>query len=130
LLTRAILAVRGAKGAVHDFKIFKESKLKFHEAANIKVDKGFQGLQKLYKNAQVPFKASKKHPLSEAQKQSNHELAAERIVIEHINRECKVFRICKEQYRGKHKNYTRTWKLVAAIVNLKHATQHLKFATP
>lgn len=129
LLTRLILSVRCAKGSVHDFKIFKNSNLEIHQSANLKVDKGFQGIQKLYANAEVPVKASKNHPLTKEQKKSNKQLASERIVIEHLNRECKIFRICKEQYRGKHKNYTRTWKLVAAIVNLKNSTQHLQFAS-
>ncbi len=110
--------------------MLKESGLKINENAHIKVDKGFQGILKLFANAQVPFKASKHQPLSKEQKEYNQQLAKERILIEHINRECKIFRICKEQYRGKHKNYERTWKLVASIVNLKRATRHLKFATP
>ena len=110
--------------------MLKESGLKINRRAQIKVDKGFLGILKLFKKAQVPFKASKHKPLTIEQKEFNQQLAKERILIEHINRECKIFRICKEQYRGKHKNYERTWKLVAAIVNLKRATRHLKFATP
>ena len=129
-MTGIILSVRCARGTKHDFKILKESGLKINKNAQIKVDKGFQGILKLFWNAQVPFKASKHKPLTKAQKQYNQQLAKERILIEHLNRECKIFRICKEQYRGKHKNYERTWKLVAAIVNLKRATRHLKFATP
>ena len=129
-LTGLILAVRSARGTTHDFKILKKSKLKINENANIKTDKGFQGIQKLYPKAEVPHKASKYHPLTREQKQSNRQLAKERIVVEHRNRECKIFRICKEQYRGKHKNYEKTWKLVSAIVNLKLSTHHLKFAFP
>lgn len=106
--------------------MLKESKLKINENTQIKVDKGFLGILKLFGNAQVPFKASKHKPLTKEQKEFNQQLAKERILIEHINRECKIFRI----YRGKHKNYERTWKLVASIVNLKRATRHLKFATP
>lgn len=129
-LTGMILAVRCARGTKHDFKMLKESGLKINKNAQFKVDKGFQGILKLFRNAQVPFKATKKKPLTKEQKEYNQQLAKERILIEHINRDCKIFRICKEQYRGKHKNYERTWKLVAAIVNLKRATRHLKFATP
>jgi DDE superfamily endonuclease len=129
-LTGIILSVRCARGTKHDFKILKESKLKINENAQIKVDKGFLGILKLFKKAQVPFKKSKHKLLTTEQKEFNQQLAKERILIEHINRDCKIFRICKEQYRGKHKNYERTWKLVTAIVNLKRATRHLKFATP
>ena len=129
-LTGIIQAVRCRRGTVHDFKILIESNLKINLAARIKVDKGFQGIKKIYKNAEVPFKATKKKPLTVEQKKYNQQLAKERIIIEHLNRECKIFRICQERYRGKHKNYERTWKLVSAIVNLKRATRHLKFATP
>lgn len=129
-MTGIILAVRCARGTKHDFKMLKESRLKINENAQIKVDKGFLGILKLFANAQIPFKAAKHKPLTNEQKQFNRQLAKERILIEHINRECKIFRICKQQYRGKHKNYERTWKLVAAIVNLKRATRHLKLATP
>ncbi|MDQ3130520.1 MAG: transposase [Acidobacteriota bacterium] len=128
--TGLILSVRCARGTRHDFKILKESDLKINENAQIKTDKGFIGIKELYPNSEVPHKASKHHPLSRQQKQYNRQLAKERIVIEHRNRECKIFRICKEQYRGKHKNYEKTWKLVSAIVNLKLSTRHLKFASP
>ena len=128
--TGLILSVRCAGGTRHDFKILKESDLKINENAQIKTDKGFIGIKELYANSEVPHKASKNHPLTKEQKQFNRQLAKERIVIEHRNRECKIFRICKEQYRGKHKNYEKTWKLVSAIVNLKLSTHHLKFAFP
>ena len=129
-LTGLILAVRSVRGTTHDFKILKKSKLKINRNACIKADKGFQGITELYPKAEVPYKSSKHHPLTKEQKRSNRQLAKERIVVEHRNRECKIFRICKERYRGKHKNYEKTWKLVAAIVNLKLSTGHLKFASP
>ena len=125
-----ILSVRCARGTTHDFKILKQSNLKINEDAHIKTDKGFIGIKELFPKAQVPHKSSKHHPLSKAQKQDNRQLAKERIIIEHRNRECKIFRICKERYRGKHKNYEKTWKLVSAIVNLKLSTRHLKDASP
>ena len=125
-----ILAVRGAKGPKHDYKIFLESGIKLPATTCLKVDKGFQGIQLQYPKAQVPDKATKLHPLTKEQKQYNRQLAKERILVEHLNRECKIFRICQARYRGKHKNYEKTWKLVAALVNLKRATRHLQGATP
>ncbi|MEJ7698417.1 MAG: transposase family protein [Pyrinomonadaceae bacterium] len=112
------------------FQNLEKSKLEINPKAKIKTDKGFIGIKELFPNAEVPHKSSKYHPLSKEQKQANRQLAQERIIIEHRNRECKIFRICKEQYRGKHKNYEKTWKLVAAIVNLKLSTRHLKQASP
>lgn len=129
-LTGLILAVRSARGTTHDFKILKNSGLEINPHTCIKTDKGFIGIKELYPNAEVPHKSSKHHPLTKEQKRFNRQLAGERIIIEHRNRECKVFRICKAQYRGKHKNYEKTWKLVSAIVNLKLSTRHLKDASP
>ena len=129
-LTGFILAVRSARGSTHDFQILKTSKLEINENANIKTDKGFLGIKKLYPQAEVPHKASKHHPLTREQKQYNRQLAKERTIVEHRIRECKIFRICKDQYRGKHKNYEKNWKLVSAIVNLKLSTRHLKYASP
>lgn len=129
-LTGLILAVRSARGTTHDFQILKKSNLDIHPDARIKTDKGFIGIKQLFPNSEVPYKASKYHPLTKEQKQYNRQLASERTMIEHRNRECKIFLICKERYRGKHKNYEKTWKLVSAIVNLKLSTRHLKFASP
>ena len=129
-LTGLILAVRCARGSKHDFKILKESRLEINTDAQIKTDKGFIGIKELFPDSEVPHKSSKHHPLTQEQKQFNRQLARERIIIEHRNRECKIFRICNERYRGKHKNYEKTWKLVSAIVNLKLSTRHLKFASP
>jgi len=129
-LTGLILATRSARGTTHDFQILKKSKLPINPHALIKTDKGFIGIKQLYPNAEVPHKSSKHHPLTKEQKQYNRQLAKERTMVEHRNRECKIFRICKEQYRGKHKNYEKTWKLVSALVNLKLSTGHLKFASP
>lgn len=129
-LTGLILSVRCAGGTTHDFKILKQSGLEVNPNGKIKTDKGVTGIKELYPNAEVSRKASKHHLLTQEQKRFNRQLAQERVVIEHRNRECEIFRICKERYRGKHKNYEKTWKLVSAIVNLKLSTRHLKDASP
>ncbi|MCP4404940.1 MAG: hypothetical protein GY801_47520 [bacterium] len=38
-----------------------------------------------------------------------------------MNRRCKIFRSVKETYRGKHKNYSKVWTVVAALVNVRYA---------
>lgn len=129
-LTGLILAGRSSRGTTHDFQILKKSNLDINPNANIKTDKGFIGIKELFQRAEVPIKASKYHPLMKQQKQYNRQLANQRTMIEHRNRECKIFRICKDRYRGKHTNYEKTWKLVSAIVNLKLSTRHLKNASP
>jgi hypothetical protein len=129
-LTGLIRAVACGRGKTHDFKLFKQSKIRLSQNTKVKLDLGFLGMTALYPKAELPYKASKHHPLSKEQKKQNKQLASDRVLVEHINRECKIFRICKERYRGKHKNYEKTWKLVASIVNLKRSTRHLRFASP
>lgn len=125
-----ILAVACSKGRVHDFKLFKQARLKINPAAAIYADLGFLGLQKLHPKTVLPFRASKLHALSKDEKQHNRQAASTRVKVEHINRECKIFRIVKDTYRGKHKNYGLNWNLIAALNNLKKACHHFDQATP
>jgi hypothetical protein len=83
-------------------------------------DSGYQGIQKLVENSEIPIKETKKKKLTKQERQHNKKLAKTRIYIEHTNRKCKIFRITKETYRGKHKNYSKTWNVVAALVNLQY----------
>jgi hypothetical protein len=117
-------------GHEHDFTLYKQADLKLAPALEVKADLGFLGLDKLHSKTDLPCKASKHHPLSQAQKQANQQQASQRVPIEHTNRRCKVFRICGNTYRGKHREYESTWRLVVALVNLKAATNNLRFATP
>ncbi|MDP3875487.1 MAG: transposase family protein [Methylobacter sp.] len=68
----------------------------------------------------MPAKKKKGQPLSAEDKANNKALAKRRVFIENVNRRCKIFRIVKDVSRGKHKNYSLTWSLVAAIVNLRY----------
>jgi uncharacterized protein (DUF2344 family) len=115
-----ILCVFCCKGSVHDFQLFKENPVEIPATVQKRVDSGYQGLQKLHEEVQIPFKKPKGEELTREQKQYNRRLAKKRIFIEHINRRCKIFRIVKETYRGKHKNFGKTWNLIAGLVNFRH----------
>ena len=84
------------------------------------MDSGYQGAQEIYSNTEIPKKKTKNNPLTKEDKEHNLQLAKKRVGVEHINRRCKIFRIVKETYRGKHKNYSKTWNIVAALVNLRY----------
>lgn len=116
-----IFSVFCAKGKVHDFKMLKQSCPKFHPESIKLADSGYQGMQKIYAHTQIPIKKKKGKTLTPEEKQYNRELAQKRIVIEHVNRRCKIFRIVKETYRGKHKNYGKIWNIIAGLVNLRYA---------
>lgn len=92
-------------------------------SSNIKkiADSGYQGIDKIYQNTHIPRKKTKLNELTIQQKKENKTLAKQRIPVEHINRRCKIFRITKETYRGKHKNYGKVWNIVGGLVNLRYA---------
>ena len=116
-----ILFVHLAKGRVHDFNIFKQSQLFIPQDVQALADLGYVGICNIHQNSIHPIKSSKKKPLNKENKKFNRALAKQRIPIEHVNRRCKIFRIVKEVYRGKHKNYGKVWHVIAAIVNLRYS---------
>ena len=105
-------------GTVHDFRMFKESMIGvLPEDIVALLDSGYQGVCEYFPNAVVPFKGSKAKPLTEEEKLFNTRLSKARVVIEHINRELKIFRICKETYRGKGERGLMRVKIVASLYN-------------
>jgi hypothetical protein len=123
-----ILKLDCSKGSVHDFKLLKKCKLKFSKLIVILADLGYLGLKEIYKNAMIPFKSSKKKALTEEKINFNKQLSKRRIIVENKIRECKIFRIVKDVFRGKHKNYGLIWNIVAGLVNFKVSTKHFNHA--
>jgi DDE superfamily endonuclease len=109
--------------------MYKNGGFQFSEDLSVNVDLGFLGIKKLHPNVLIPDKASKLKPLTEDQKLQNKKKSSKRVPIEHTNRNCKIFKICGCRYRGKHKNYEDTWRIVTALVNLKTSTHNLQFFT-
>jgi hypothetical protein len=105
-------------GTVHDFKMFKDSLAGvLPDDIMALLDSGYQGVHKYLPEALIPFKSSKNKPLTEEQKAFNTYLSRARVAIEHINREIKIFRICKETYRGKGQRGLIRVKIVASLYN-------------
>ena len=71
----------------------------------------------LHTNSQIPFKKTKRHPLTPEQRASNRALSRKRIVIENIIRRLKIFRILSERYRNRRKRLGLRFNLIAAIYN-------------
>jgi len=80
-------------------------------------DSGYQGLLELHAKARTPFKKPKGGKLSEEQKQFNKQLARERVVIEHIIRHLKIFRILSGKYRNRRRRFMLRVNLIAGLYN-------------
>lgn len=64
--TAEVITTAFGKGSVHDFMMFKLSRIGMIAEIECIADAGYQGLTKLHENSQTPQKKSKKHPLTPA----------------------------------------------------------------
>lgn len=113
---RIICTVHGV-GREHDFKIFKRSGVHLKQETKCLGDKGYQGLQKRHGNSQTPQKKKRKSPLTKEEKKHNRELASQRVVVEHVIRKLKVWRILGERYRNRRRRHGLRVNLISGILN-------------
>jgi hypothetical protein len=112
-----ILFVSEAKGAVHDFEMYKQSGIRLHEDTLFVGDSGFQGICDIHLFSAIPFKKPKGGELTEEQKEFNRSLAKYRIRIEHVNRRIKRFKIFQHRYRNKQHKHLIRFTLICGIYN-------------
>jgi len=74
-------------------------------------------MQKLHMNTDIPKKKSKKRLLNKVEKKRNGEISSDRVLIEHIIREVKIFRVAAEKYRNRRKRFGLRINLIAAFYN-------------
>ncbi len=115
--TGEIICTAHGKGREHDFRIFKNSKVRLREDIKLLGDKGYQGIQKLHGLSQTPKKKPRGNYLTVPDKKSNRELARNRVVGEHIHCKLKVFRILSERYRNRRKRFGLRFNLIAGLYN-------------
>jgi DDE superfamily endonuclease len=117
--SKKIICTAIEKGRVHDFRLFKESKTAIHPSIETLTDSGYQGIQKIHVNCVKPVKGTKKKPLSKADKKHNHQVGTARVMVEHIIRELKIFKIIAAPYRNRRKRFGLRINLIAAIYNFE-----------
>ncbi|WP_442922180.1 IS5 family transposase [Microcoleus sp. B4-D4] len=119
--TREIICTAFGPGHCHDFNLFKKSKTHFHPETNSLQDSGYQGIKDYHPNSYIPRKKPKNGKLSRIEKDYNRVLAQERIVIEHVNRSLKIFKILSSRYRNRRRRYGLRCNLLSAIYNYELA---------
>lgn len=115
--TREVICTHHGRGPIHDFALYKRSKIEPHESLEVLADSGYQGLTKLHEKSRTPKKKPRKSELTEEQKQANRELASRRVVVEHIIRCLKICRILAERYRNRRKRFSLRFNLIAGLYN-------------
>ena len=115
--SRQLICTHHGRGPVHDFALYRRSNLEPHESLEVLADSGYQGLQKLHERSKTPQKKPRKSELTDEQRQSNRELARRRVVVEHVIRSLKIFRIVAGRYRNRRKRFSLRFNLVAGLYN-------------
>jgi DDE superfamily endonuclease len=112
-----VLCTAHGHGPTHDFALYKRSRIEPHETLEVLADSGYQGLSKLHVKSMTPHKKPRKAALTDEQKQRNRELATRRVVVEHVIRCLKIFRIVAERYRNRRQRFSLRFNLIAGLYN-------------
>jgi transposase len=81
-------------------------------------DSGYQGLQDEHPDTDIPYKKSKRHPLTKDERAHNHGLSRFRVRVEHAFAKLKSFKMLSDRYRYPKPTYAAKFAIVAGVVNL------------
>lgn len=112
-----IICTEFARGTVHDFQLFKNSRLPLAKNTLLIADTGYLGIETIHKKSLIPKKSTKLRKLTTEDKYYNRVVAKLRISVEHVIRFIKRYRLFAERYRGRHKSFKKRFNLVCAIFN-------------
>jgi hypothetical protein len=104
-------------GKKHDFKLFKESGVRWTKKTCGITDSGYTGIHKIQTNTKVPQKRRKGKPLAKEEKLRNRKIASERVLNEHVIGSLKRFKILSDRYRNRRKRFGLRFNLIAGIYN-------------
>ncbi|KJV72463.1 DDE superendonuclease family protein [Orientia tsutsugamushi str. TA763] len=68
--THQVICTDFSNGKKHDFRLFKKSKIFINPKVKVITDTGYQGIQKIHNNSELP-KKSKKNPLTKNDKKNS-----------------------------------------------------------
>jgi len=117
--TKIVICSSFCNGKKHDFRLFKESRVRWTKARSGITDSGYTGIKKWQSNSKLPKKSSKRHPLTAEEKRQNREIASERVVNENVIGSLKRFKIISDRYRNRRKRFGLRFNLIAGIYNLE-----------
>lgn len=118
-VSHKVICTAFANGKKHDFRLFKESQTRIYAKIKALTDSGYQGIQKLHANTELPKKRSKKYPLTKEYKHYNRQVSRERVINENVIGKLKRFKIIADKYRNRRKRFGLRFNLIAGIYNLE-----------
>ena len=115
--TGVIICTNFCNGKTHDFKLFKDSRVRWVQKIRGIVDSGYMGIKKLQGSSLLPKKRSKGKALSKEEKRMNRTISSERALNENMIGRLKRFRILTDRYRNRRKRFGLRFNLIAGIHN-------------
>lgn len=116
---KEIICTNFSNGRRHDFRLFKESAIHIHPKIKSLTDTGYQGINRLHHNSELPKKRTKKNPLTKEDKKKNRQLSSERVLNENVIGMVKRFKIIADRYRNRRKRFGLRFNLIAGIYNFE-----------
>lgn len=114
---RIVSISKPAPGRVHDLEIRRRGP-PLPKQAHVYADSGYQGLQDDHSGVEIPYKKTKKNPLTKDERAYNRALSRFRVRVEHRIARLKSFRILSDRYRYPRNAYAAKFSIVAGILNL------------
>lgn len=117
--SKKIISSAYACGKTHDFKIYKKSKNYVNPTTKVQADSGYQGIQKIHPNSELPKKRLKKNPLTKEDKKRNQEISSQRVLVENVFAFLKKFKIISQKYRNRRKRFGLRFNIICGVFNLE-----------
>ncbi len=114
---RIVSASDSVPGRVHDRALRKRGP-PLPKGSRAYADSGYQGLQDDHPDTEIPYKRSKKNPLSKDEKAYNHGLSRFRVRVEHKLAQIKRFRLLSDRFRYPRASHAPKFAITAGIVNI------------
>lgn len=102
----------GETGATGDIKIWRSRVKEFSDSQRFQGDKAYVGEPQI----DAPHKKTRSQDITDTQKQENQDKAKKRIVVEHLIRLVKIFRVAAERFRLSPKKYELIIRVVCGLV--------------
>lgn len=112
-----IICTNFCNGKKHDFKLFKDSKVRWIQKIRGIVDSGYTGIKKLQNSSLLPKKRSKGKLLTKDEKRTNQNISSMRALNENVIGRLKRFKILSDKYRNRRKRFGLRFNLIAGIHN-------------
>ncbi|MBS4169876.1 Uncharacterized protein NEOC95_000594 [Neochlamydia sp. AcF95] len=115
--SRKVICTAFSNGKKHDYKLFKEIKVRWTDNRCAITDSEYTGIKKLRRNSRLSKKSRKRKALTQEEKKQNQAISSERVINENVIGSLKGFKIISDRYRNRRRRFGLRFNLIAMIYN-------------